>query len=401
MESFMDFFEELRVKAQNSNQTAIGYPVNRQHIFDVDFESLGVIENSLATTYLNNIASPYEYGTYISGHIKPLEINLIAKLAQHFNLEQSNHFGYITYGGTEANLAGIWWHRKFLQKKFARPVTLMCSKYSHYGLKKIADLLQLDFQQIEATEYDLDLNDLEAKLKNSENPIIFVINFGNTVYGAVDDLEEVHKLLSTYKKNKFKIHGDGAIYGLMVPYMPQFKTSIFNYIDTISFSGHKFLGSYSICGAILTTRDYLNEVFHEDNIQIGYIQKAIDVTVAGSRQGFYVAELYLLICAALTVESGEQRLEKVWTECLGLAAWFHIKLVDLLNNIGQYSCQNIIHNQLRVVFPAPASQEKTDCLGKKYGLMPIDKTHLGIYIFPRVTQTYLEQFLDDYKKSMQ
>ncbi|HLX52450.1 MAG TPA: pyridoxal-dependent decarboxylase, partial [Aquella sp.] len=318
-----------------------------------------------------------------------------------FNLEDTNHFGYITYGGTEANLAGIWWHRKSLIKKHSEPVTLMCSKYSHYSLRKIADILQLDFVQIEANEYKINLSDLETKIRNVATPVIFVTNFGNTVYGAIDDIAQIHALFRKYKKDQFKIHGDGAIYGLLVPYMPEYKniSSIFDYIDTISFSGHKFLGCYSISGAILTRRDYLQKVFNEDNINIGYIQKAIDVTISGSRQGFYVAELYLLICEAFKYEKQQQKLEKLWLNCLALANWFYLQLVDLLISMG-YEKQSVINNQLRLVIPAPSSKDKTDYLGQKYGLMPIGNTQLGIYVFPKVTKDHLENFLHDYRQNM-
>lgn len=395
MNSVNELFESLKAKAQQSNSRAIGYPVNRQHAFKIDKELLGFTKNSLATTYLNNIASPYEYGTYVSGHIKELEIELMAKLAEYLKLSKDDHFGYTTYGGTEANTAAIWWHKKFLAKKYNSRVSLLCSKYSHYSLRKIADLLDLELVYIEATEYQLDLIDLENKIQIIDTPIIFLANFGNTVYGAIDDVIMVNTLLNKYKNGMFKIHGDAAIYGLCVPQIEPYNklTSIFEIVDTFSFSGHKFLGSYSICGVILTKRSYLDAVFSSENTHIGYIQKAIDVTVSGSRQGFYAAELYLLVNEGLKLNDGLMVLTSIWNSCNQLANWLSNALKENFPN------SKITHNYIRVVFPAPESQETTDFLGQKYGLMPVENSQLGIYVFPRVAKAYLEEFLFDYIKA--
>lgn len=80
----------------------------------------------------------------------------------------------------------------------------MCSKYSHYGIKKIADILQLELDYIDSNYHEIDLQDLESKLQQTSNSIIFVTNFGNTVYGAVDDTLSIHALLSKYKKINLK-----------------------------------------------------------------------------------------------------------------------------------------------------------------------------------------------------
>lgn len=130
--------------------------------------------------------------------------------------------------------------------------------------------------------------------------------------------------------------------------------SVFDFIDTLSFSGHKFLGAYSISGMLLTKRSYLRSVFHEEKTEIGFIQKAIDVTVAGSRQGFYVAELYLLINEAFKYEKNHHKLYSLWHQCLELSYWLATELKKTNNS------EDIIHNQIRVVFPAPNSEEDTD-----------------------------------------
>ncbi len=61
--------------------------------------------------------------------------------------------------------------------------------------------------------------DLERRLqKNSTKPAILNVNIGTTVRGAVDDLDKVLAALERtgYSEDRFFIHCDGALFGLMV-----------------------------------------------------------------------------------------------------------------------------------------------------------------------------------------
>ena len=66
----------------------------------------------------------------------------------------------------------------------------------------------------------------------------------------------------------YKIHGDGAVYGIITPYLEKFKQIeyIFDYLDSLSFSGHKFLGTNNICGMVLTKKDYIMKIFNDASV---------------------------------------------------------------------------------------------------------------------------------------
>lgn len=388
----------MRLKAIFNNEYSLGYPVNREHAFKIDLKLLGLIENSLSTTYLNNIASPYYHGGYTTDNVKDLEVELMNKLAVHFNLPVENSFGYVTYGGTEANFVSIWWHRNFLLKHTKKQPVLLTSSKSHYSLKKIADQLQIEIVNIEADYNGINYAYLEEVVKQINRPIIYSMNFGATTDGSIDDVFKIYQILSKYNTN-FKIHGDGAIYGLMIPYMKQYAEidTIFDYIDTLSFSGHKFLGAYNISGVVLTKKSYLNKVFAEESRKINYVQNAIDITSSGSRQGYFSIELYLLITEALSIENNKTKLQILWQECLNNAEWFLNELLKIVSvkELHYHS------NQLSIILPAPLELAKKDFLGKKYGLMPIEGNKLGIYVFPRSTRNKLKAFLKDYQESIE
>ena len=54
--------------------------------------------------------------------------------------------------------------------------------------------------------------------KNKARPAIVNVNIGTTVKGAVDDLDRVLQILKDvgYTEDRFYIHCDGALFGLMV-----------------------------------------------------------------------------------------------------------------------------------------------------------------------------------------
>jgi glutamate/tyrosine decarboxylase-like PLP-dependent enzyme len=392
--NLVDKFKSYLERAVDANKYALGYPVNREHAFKIDLSLLGILDNSLATTYLNNIASPYSHGKYTSDNLKELEVELIKNLANHFNLSEDESFGYVTYGGTEANFASLWWHRNFLEKQTGVRPIVMTSSRSHYWVKKAADQLGMELVTIDADYSGIHYEHIENIIKYINQPIIFSANFGATTDGSIDDIFRIHSILSK-RSIPFKIHGDGAIYGPVIPYLKQYKliNCIFDYIDTLVFSGHKLLGSYSICGVVLTKRSYIKQVFNEESKKISFLD-VIDITVSGSRQGFFVAELYLLISEALSIENNQTKLQILWTKCVEVAEWFY----NELSNIIPQSHIHYNQGQLSIILPAPSKQSNKDFLGKKYGLMSIDDDKFGIYIFPRSTKTKLNMFIDDYRK---
>lgn len=390
---------QIRLNASEPNALALGYPVNRKHAFEIDLSLLGIQDNSMSTTYLNNIASPYYHGAYTTDNIKDIEVALMKILGKHFNLP--NEFGYVTSGGTEANFACLWWHRNYLLKRFAVKPALLCSSRSHYSLKKIANQLDIEIININATYSGIDYTHLESILRNLNKPVIYSANFGATIDGSIDNIIQIKNLLDKYVLGKYKIHGDGAIYGLFIPYLEIYKdiSTIFDLIDTLSFSGHKFLGAYNISGVALGKKSYLANVFSEDDVRIHIIQDAIDITFSGSRQGIFSLELYLLLEKALDISdinNKKTNLAILWDECLARAKNFYSQIAEIVG----YNNPLLHFNsyQLSIIIPAPINAEKKLYLGKKYGLMPVGESQYGIYVFPRSTEDKINKFLSNYRK---
>lgn len=66
---------------------------------------------------------------------------------------------------------------------------------------------------------EIDYEDFRKVLEqNKGRPAIVNVNVGTTVKGAVDDLDRVLSILEEtgYTEDRFYIHCDGALFGLMV-----------------------------------------------------------------------------------------------------------------------------------------------------------------------------------------
>ena len=146
---------------------------------------------------------------------------------------------------------------------------------------------------------EIDYEELrEHLLKNKGRPAILNVNIGTTVKGAVDDLDKVRvrvgdglmgeagdcqafqsikcskgrfgllegrkavdfslQILSIlkdsgYSEDRFFIHCDGALFGMMMPFLKDAPMVTFKKpIGSVSVSGHKFVGAPVPCGVVIT-----------------------------------------------------------------------------------------------------------------------------------------------------
>ena len=393
MKKYEDIVKNILEKVNHYNSLAIGYPTNRGHAFNINKNLLQEFSN----TYYNSLLGHND-------EIIKIEPIVIKMLANHFNVDDSNFFGYISSGGTEASFSCLWWHRKFLSYTCNKMPVLISSKSSHYSIDKIAEQLAMEGIKINPDSNDqMDLKELEEVLKSTDAPVIVSSNLGYTVKGGIDNIQEIYNLLNKYKKNQYKLHIDGAVYGIIAPYLLQFKNinSIFDIADSLTFSGHKFLGTYNITGVALTKTNYIEDSFYHINTMkdVQYLKRDEyrDFTFSGSRQSEFAVEIYMLLNEAFKLEGENTALENLWNSCLETTEWFITELKSILTLEQQ---KDLIHikGQLAMLLPLPSSKEAQDYMYKKYELMFVSESQCGVYIFPSRTREILNIFLEDYRK---
>ncbi|KAF7803679.1 serine decarboxylase 1-like [Senna tora] len=212
----------------------LGYPYN----LDFDYGALAQLQHFS----INNLGDPFIESNY-GVHSRQFEVGVLDWFARLWEIEKDEYWGYITNCGTEGNLHGILVGREVFPDGI-----LYASRETHYSIFKAARMYRMECVKIDThCSGEIDCDDFKAKiLLNKDKPAIVNVNIGTTVKGAVDDLDLVIKKLEEagFSHDRFYIHCDGALFGLMMPFVKRApKVSFKKPIGSVSVSGHKFVGS--------------------------------------------------------------------------------------------------------------------------------------------------------------
>jgi histidine decarboxylase len=350
----------------------LGYPYNLEY----NYNSLA----DLMTQYtINNLGDPFIESNY-GVHSRIFEIAVLDWFAKLWDIQPSDYWGYITSCGTEGNLYGIYLARENLPTGI-----VYASKESHYSIFKAARMYRMTAECISTLcSGEIDYAELRDALARNKGiaPAIVSLNIGTTVKGAVDDLDRVLEILEEvgYAENDFFIHCDGALFGMMEPFLDDKSMTRITFkkpIGSISVSGHKFIGAPMPCGVVLTKLELIKAL--SSNIE--YINSR-DATIMGSRNGQAPIFLWYALASKSCVE-----IRECVNKCIELAKYLENALSSyigrdrvLLNNTSS-----------TVVFPKPCQEMiqkwQLACQG--------DICH--IVVMPNVTQTKLDEFVNEYK----
>ncbi|XP_058108141.1 serine decarboxylase 1-like [Magnolia sinica] len=249
----------------------LGYPYN----LDFDYGALGQLQHFS----INNLGDPFIESNY-GVHSRQFEVGVLDWFARLWELEKNEYWGYITNCGTEGNLHGILVGREVFPDG-----VLYASRDSHYSVFKAARMYRMECVKVDTlVSGEIDCADFRTKLlENKDKPAIINVNIGTTVKGAVDDLDLVIKTLEDngFKHDRFYIHCDGALFGLMMPFVKRApKVTFKKPIGSVSVSGHKFVGCPMPCGVQITRLEHINTLSRN----VEYLASR-DATIMGSRNG--------------------------------------------------------------------------------------------------------------------
>lgn len=260
-----DFIEEAKARAQ----TYMGYPAAK----DLD----GGLLSECLNIPLNNIGDPFAKGTW-KVDSREFEREVLAFFADLLRAPDGNWWGYVTNGGTEGNLYGL-----YLARELHPEGMVYFSQDTHYSVTKNVHFLKMRHIMIRSQENgEIDYEDLRETLKLHRDvpPIIFA-NIGTTMTEARDDISRIRGIIEDLVIPNFYIHSDAALTGVIAPFLdepPPFDFT--DGADSISISGHKFLGSPIPCGIVMALKSNVDRIARS----IAYIGN-LDTTVTGSRNG--------------------------------------------------------------------------------------------------------------------
>lgn len=400
--------EERKTKIQNAlkanvnfaKDTSLGYPASKldgKVFFDADF----LKEAPVLQTFVSN---PNHIGCHTLGDSESafkgtheLEKEVLNVLAVDVFKSKPNEFdGYISPGGTEANIQAIWMYRNFfMYKKEAKlkEIVILASEDTHYSIPKGANLLQLDWLKIPVTFENrvidkIALEEIIVKAKNKGKKYFIVIsNMGTTMFGSVDYPEDYSSVLEKHNLD-FKLHIDGAYGGFVYPFSNENSTINFSNpkISSITIDAHKMLQAPYGTGIFICRKGLIENVLTKE---AQYVE-GMDLTLCGSRSGANAIAVWMILFT------------------YGPHKWF--EKISVLQMRTQFLCNELDKLNIKY-FREPFMNIVTihaefipKELAHKYNLVPETHNHENkwykIVLMNHVEVQHLTTFIDELKSSV-
>lgn len=317
---------DLLAQVKKNTQNFMGYPVSK----DFDFEEL----MPFLGYPMNNLGDPFVASTYAVDS-REMEREVIRFFASLFRAKDDDWWGYVTNGGSEGNLYGLYLARELHPKAM-----VYYSESTHYSVQKNLHLLNMPNIVISAQENgEIDYADLETTIgMNRQTPVIIMANIGTTMTEARDDIAKIKGILKKLAIKNYYIHADGALSGSYSAFIePRPAFDFADGADSIAISGHKFFGSPMPCGMVVVKKSNRNRIARS----IDYIG-SIDTTITGSRNGHSPLFLWYTL-----KKHGVEGLKKRAQHSLSVAEY----ALSRFKEIGLAAWRN--PNAITVNFPEP------------------------------------------------
>lgn len=358
---------EFVAEMERQAETFVGYPCSQ----DFDYSEI----TPLLKFSLNNIGDPFGESIYRENTFA-FEREVVAFFQKHLRAPASETWGYTTAGGTEGNLYGL-----YLARELYPDGVVYYSEHTHYSAAKIVRVLGARSIMIRGrADGEIDYEDLRETLKiHRDVPPVILANIGTTMHGAVDDLGKIKAMLKELAITRFYIHADAALSGMILPWVANPQPFGFDAgVDSISVSGHKFIGCPMPCGIALARRSHVDRVARS----VEYVG-CMDTTIAGSRNAISP----LILWSALQ-RRGETGLRQRAVDCFALADY----AIEQFTAAGIKAWRH--RNSITVVIPRPG----VEVLARWQIAPSRDIAH--IITLPHVTRAMIDALVADVASSL-
>ena len=353
----------LLADLHNQRQTFVGYPCNSDFDYSELFDFLSLP--------LNNVGDPFSPGTYHT-NTRAFEHEVMDWFANLNNAPMDNYWGYVTNGGTEGNMYGLYLARELYPKG-----VVYYSQDTHYSVSKNIRMLGMEHVMIKSRRNgEMDYDDLNHMVSTwrSAPPIIFA-NIGTTMKEGFDNIESIKKVLKQCAVPEYYIHCDAALSGMTLPFIDDApKYDFTTGVQSMSISGHKFIGSPIPCGIVLALKSNVGRIARA----VEYVG-TLDNTVTGSRNGFTPLLLWYAI-----KNNGYNGFKRLVKNCIRTAEYAVKKFYD--SGIKAWKNEHAI----TIVFPTPSGD-----VVKKWQLAVQDGI-AHMICTPHVTKDMIDDLVCDF-----
>ncbi len=325
---------------------------------------------------INNVGDPYVDSTY-RVNTKEIEREVLAWFAELTHAEAGNYWGYVTNGGSEGNLYGLYLARELMPDG----LVYYCEE-THYSVSKNLRMLKMPSISIRSQgNGELDYADLEATVRiHRQIPPIIMANIGTTMKEAIDDVPRIRQLMRDLAIPRFYIHCDAALDGMILPFVDEAPAWDFAAgTDSLAISGHKFIGSPIPCGIVLARKQNVDRIARS----IEYIG-TLDTTVTGSRNGITPLFLWYAIQTY-----GHDGFREIVRRCLDTAQY----AVDRFKSLGIGAWRNPF--AVTVVFPRPPDTVL------KHWQIAVKDDHAHVICMPHVTRELIDTLASDIAQALE
>jgi histidine decarboxylase len=354
--------DELDARLAELNETFIGYPCSGVFDYSPLFRFLRYTMNNVGDPF---VTSNYQLNTH---EFEREVVEIFARLA---HAAADSSWGYVTTGGTEGNMYGI-----FLGRELHPEGVVYYSEDTHYSVNKILRCLHVRNIMIKSDpDGRIDLEDLRETIRiHRDVPPIIFMNAGTTVKGAVDDLAGIKKILHDLAITQYYLHVDAALSGMILPFVEH--PQPWNFADgahSISISGHKMIGSPMPCGVVLAKKKNVERIAR----QIEYVG-TLDTTLPGSRNAFAPLALWYAFHVL-----GEEGIRRKVEQCLEMADYAIARFAAIGRNAWRHP------NSVTVVFDRPSQK-----IVQKWQLA-VQHGAAHIITMPHVAREQIDRFIAD------
>ncbi|MBB5619133.1 histidine decarboxylase [Pedobacter cryoconitis] len=354
--------KDLMERLTADSELMLGYPVSK----DFDYSELAEFLNFP----INNLGDPFVASTYNVG-TREMEREVLEFFALLFRAPVNNWWGYVTNGGSEGNLYGLYLAREIHPKGM-----VYFSQATHYSVQKNLHLLNMPNIVIRTqASGEIDYDDLRDTIKmNRHMPVIIFANIGTTMTEARDDVRKIRSILQDLAIQHYYIHADGALSGSYSAFIePRPAFDFADGADSIAISGHKFIGSPIPCGVVVVKKNNRDRIARS----VSYTG-SMDTTITGSRNGHTPLFLWYMI-KSLGLEGFKKRA----LHSLEVAAYAEMKLKE----IGINAWRN--PDSITVNLPEPAAQVRIRWQ------LALENGWCHIICMPNVTKYQIDQLVGE------
>ena len=311
--------------------------------------------------------NPGDPGTYQT--VAELEAEAVGMLGEIAGLDEPA--GYVTSGGTEANIQAV---RIARNRGDARNPNVVAPESVHFSFRKAAELLGVELRTAPTTDHRANLEAMKELVDGDTVGVIGVA--GSTEYGTVDPIPAIADLATDAGA---LCHVDAAWGGFYLPFSDYEWDFSDADIDTLTIDPHKGGQAAMPAGGLLARSERL---FDDLAIDTPYLESTSQITLTGTRSGAGVASAVAAMESLWPAGYREQ-----YDRAMENAAW----LADALASRGH----EVFGPELPLV-TADLSVPMTDELRDRG--WRVSKTGAGemrIVCMPHVTRSMLRSFVAD------